>query len=460
MAKRKKNSDEPDLELIKDFARPWDREYPPVFSGRQEEIGIVEANCSRVFHRSQGGKKTGGHLVVFQGAPGAGKSSLLEHLEELWSRADPGSPVPVPQPLDLELETLANSEATARAIVKKVDPEKEEAFRNRAVKNATLSGGNPGIASGKFTAVKDTSPPEITLAALKETLPPKHWRRPLCLLVDEIQEVTKEHGASLQMLHQGKHGLPLVLIVAGLADSAEKLSQAGMSRLTTDNIYSLGALPAGEVQSCVKRMFEMCRVVHDPGQLAEIADGIVERSEGWPQHVRTETAALFGGLAKTEGILATVDHQEVAEQALAWREQSYRNRQGWILECSDRFVSNVLKTMPEIDVPPGQVLRFIDETSHRAESECEGLPEGVTPQEFLNHLIHRGVLQSNENGLLTCPIPSFRTWLIDRPDKVREISAGGGTAAASRVFEAGTAERPARRGTKRDGKDRDSENER
>ena len=52
MAKRKKNLDGPDLELIKDFARPWDREYPPVFSERQEEIEIVEANCSRVFHCS------------------------------------------------------------------------------------------------------------------------------------------------------------------------------------------------------------------------------------------------------------------------------------------------------------------------------------------------------------------------------------------------------------------------
>ena len=209
-----KNPTGPDLALIKEFATPWDRQSPPVFVGRKTEFEIVEENCRRALDLCRQGKKTGGHIVVFRGAPGAGKSSLLEHVEEHWSRK-----TKCPKALNIGLETLEDTSATVLEIVKKIAPKKEKLFRRRLVTNTSVSGSVPGVASGGVSTSRETAPEKISFSGLKELMPPKHWRQPLCILVDEIQKVTERHGNSLLTLHLGEHGLPIVLVCAGLANS-------------------------------------------------------------------------------------------------------------------------------------------------------------------------------------------------------------------------------------------------
>ena len=45
-------------------------------------------------------------------------------------------------------------------------------------------------------------------------------------------------------------------------------------------------------------------------------------------------------------------------------------------------------------------------------SSARRLPQGVSPEDFLAHLVHRGALQEGEDDRLVCPIPSFRFFLI------------------------------------------------
>ena len=101
--------------------------------------------------------------------------------------------------------------------------------------------------------------------------------------------------------------MPIVTVVAGLADSAEKLRPALSPRLTVGNLHTLGILSPDEVQSRIEQMFDRCRINYSAGQLKNVAGEFAARSEGWPQHVHTETAALFGGLDATRGDLGTVD---------------------------------------------------------------------------------------------------------------------------------------------------------
>ena len=61
-------------------------------------------------------------------------------------------------------------------------------------------------------------------------------------------------------------------------------------------------------------MLQHCRIAYPLGEQDEIVNGIAERSEGWPQHVHTETAALFGGLLRANGILAGVDRDAVKKR--------------------------------------------------------------------------------------------------------------------------------------------------
>ena len=404
----------PDLALIKKFSRPRDRRYPPVFVGRKKEIEIVEENCQDVLDFYRQGKKTGGHIVLFRGAPGAGKSSLLEHVAECWS----GKP-DCPQTLDIELDTLEDPAAVAWEIVKKVAPENEEVFRQRIVTNTSGSAGVPGIASGRISTTTDTAPAKISFSVLKELLSSEHWKQPLCLLADEIQTVTKRHGTSLLTLHRGAHGLPIVLVGAGLADSAEKLQQAMSSRLTGDNLRTLGALAPDEVHSCVRQMFDRCRVNYTAGQLKQFAGEIAERSEGWPQHVRTGTAALFGELDKTQGDLGSVDAAAVKQRADTYRENSYLERQSEAMRWRGNLVANILKMIPEAGAPPEHVLRLIAAKANEKGPEPRGLPPGMNPEDFLDHLIHQGIFQPDKTGMLSYPIPSLRNWLIKRPEAMQ-----------------------------------------
>jgi len=413
----------PDLALIKEFADPWDRQSPPVFVGRYDEIGLVEKNCRRALDLCGQGRKTGGHIIVFRGAPGAGKSSLLEHIEEDWRKKPNCSQTLCPQTLNLELETLEDTSATALEIVKKIAPEKEEMFRRRFVTNTSVSGGVPGLVTGEVTTSNETSPEKIFFSVLKELLPPQDWRQPLCILVDEIQAVTEECRKSLLALHQGKHGLPIVTVCAGLANAAEKLQLAMSPRLTSGNLRTLGTLPPEEVHSCVRQMFERCQINYTADQLKRIGDRIAKDSEGWPQHVRTETAALFGELAETRGDLGRVDSRAVEERADTYRKNSYRARQSEAMYRRGSLVANILKMIPEHGTSSEQALRLIAAKANEKGTEPKGLPKGMDAEDFLDHLIHQGIFQPDDTGLLSCPIPSLRNWLIKQADATNQENA-------------------------------------
>ncbi len=145
----------------------------------------MEKNCRRARDLYRQGMKTCGHLVVFQGAPGAGKMALLSHFKEAWH-----GKLECPLVLQIGLETLEDTSAAAWEIVKKIAPGKEELFRQQLW-------------------------PTLGFSVLEKLLPPKRWWQPLCILADEIQNVTERHGTSLLTLHLGEHGLPIVTVAAG-----------------------------------------------------------------------------------------------------------------------------------------------------------------------------------------------------------------------------------------------------
>ena len=88
---------QPDFDALKDFAELPDREASPFFGGRTNEIATVEHALNRIRKRTQEGhwRPAGGETVVFQGAPGAGKSALLHHMVKIWRNSGQNAPVVV-----------------------------------------------------------------------------------------------------------------------------------------------------------------------------------------------------------------------------------------------------------------------------------------------------------------------------------------------------------------------------
>ena len=91
----RKPETEPDLDALRRFSELPDREATPYFGGRADEIGLVERALNRIRERTRENRlnPAGGETILFQGAPGAGKSALLHHLVRGWESADPEAPV-------------------------------------------------------------------------------------------------------------------------------------------------------------------------------------------------------------------------------------------------------------------------------------------------------------------------------------------------------------------------------
>ena len=97
-----------------------------------------------------------------------------------------------------------------------------------------------------------------------------------------------------------------------------------------------------------------------------------------------------------------------------------------VMDDSSALVAAVMAAIPEEGARGGEVLGIIRRTVHSDDAAFPEwcLPKGMDAKMFRKHLIHRGALQPNEDRMLSCPIPSFRTWLIDQgPDAERSIEA-------------------------------------
>ena len=135
---------------LKEFAELPDRDATPFFGGRADEIATVERALERIRRRTQEGhwQPAGGETVLFQGAPGAGKSALLHHFVKLWRSFGRNAPVVVAT----ALTNYVNERTLALRVAEAVDPEIAARFRRSETTHSSsridASGGIPGVVSG------------------------------------------------------------------------------------------------------------------------------------------------------------------------------------------------------------------------------------------------------------------------------------------------------------------------
>ena len=401
----------PDLELISKFSCVRDRDWPEIFVGRQSEIRMVEENCRFALDNCRNDRVTGGNIVLFSGAPGAGKTSLLGYFARTWQGETN------PWIVEADWDCLENEADLVWQIWSRVLPKKVKSNDRSSAKSGQAGINIPGIGEIAVSGSAEKSPTKLNFDKLAEWIPKEQRNRPICLLIDEIQNVTKDCGKCLNKLHLGRHRLPIVIIGAGLADSGRKMERAMSPRLTAKNKRSLGALAPEEVHSYLKQMFDMCRIGYSFRNLKSVADEIAKRSEGWPQHVRTETAALFAELVRTRGRLESVNRKAVDRLAEDYRQDSYLERQSHEMRQRANLVARILKTMPDDGESMQRMVPRITEEAKKKDLSLCGLPPGMNSEDFLDHLIHRGILQLEKTNKLICPIPSLRTWLIGQEER-------------------------------------------
>ncbi len=111
MADRKAVSAGPDLDGLQSFLQVRDRDKAVFFVGRELEIAAVEMTAAYAFAEVQKGMPASSMTLLFQGAPGVGKTSLLTHLTNRWRRRD--APV---VGLRIDQDALASPDELARTV--------------------------------------------------------------------------------------------------------------------------------------------------------------------------------------------------------------------------------------------------------------------------------------------------------------------------------------------------------
>ncbi len=78
------------------------------------------------------------------------------------------------------------------------------------------------------------------------------------------------------------------------------------------------------------------------------------------------------------------------------------------------LVGAVMAALPESGTDRAAIIDSLDRVAaaRGAESVAWRLPRGMDNAMLFDHLVHQGALQCGTDTLYHCPIPSFRTYLI------------------------------------------------
>ncbi|MCY4007246.1 MAG: hypothetical protein OXE84_10585 [Rhodobacteraceae bacterium] len=418
---------------LAEFVDQTDKIEPPVFIGREP----VLAKILKVAGNSWDGSGAGQHgqagaTQIIQGAPGAGKSTILT---ELVRRAAAGGTDGVKtQVLKLSSGRITGPINILGPLATLIDPAAATDFLARYQTTRSLGGQLGAFGSSVGTERTTTATPrspEPTLSAFHDWIqyrnsgqvPHQGLRGPIIIAIDEAQNM---HFGSddpctsiLRCIHEADPPLPLTLVLAGLGDTDARTTDMGLTRGKT--LHDIGALSPDEVSDLTHRW-----CVHfglEPtGQTAAL-DALAAPCEGWPRHLHFALQALGRDILRTPdagpAALATVDWERVAAAAAISRLHYYRSQQSGAMANCPALIAAVLDDLRHRNTrPPAACRRFHVINSitrhartHPATSEWQ-IPKGMDADSLADHLFHRGALQENRDGSLTFPIPSFCTYLV------------------------------------------------
>ena len=303
------------------LAKASDRAAPTVFAGREGEFALLNDAVQGVRNGE------GGHTVVIQGVPGAGKTALLNEYAArlLAANADAERPV-IPVPLQ---SGVLNTPPAA--IVEEIDRRFHELgaskassewnrMASRAVDGAALL-GNALFAAVTRKSIHDFTPsaraPDSLPIALEDYVDFRFDRRKntIVLLVDEAQNLhdTLRVRDHLEVLHGGITGDTQVLLACfGLENTTTRLAELGLSRLARGHARSIGTLSNEDARRVVTGTLDVALADHifndsslDESQrtkwIGEVANTILAESGNFPHHLTNGCCAL-AELVLDEGI--------------------------------------------------------------------------------------------------------------------------------------------------------------
>ena len=208
---------------IREYLRQGEGAPPPVFVGHDD---ILKDILTTAKDSASQPKMT----RVVQGAPGAGKSSMLHEMQKRWTGKDG-----TPRLVEVSSEAvIQNVSGVIRAIMAAGLSSGDswwnilqERFRRIRAVGASVAGY--GL-SAEFDVYADVK----MLGMAMERSRREAWNHVVILAVDEAQALSGDHESTyacfLREIHNGRTGLPIGLVFADLSDTDARARQMHLAR--------------------------------------------------------------------------------------------------------------------------------------------------------------------------------------------------------------------------------------
>lgn len=350
----------------------------------------------------------GGTTLLVQGAPGAGKTALLDQCGKLAKQAKW-------HVATIYTAALQDPESLLDCLGKE--------SRLDLDKLSGQLGVNLVVKAG-MTA--DFKRPGRTINKILRS-----GSKPLLLVLDEAQRlgqgeiVPAQHKGTvsdvLDYIHNGRAGTPVVLLAAGLGRTEQAFADLGVSRFRGGAFTDLGSLSEEAERAVIRDWIEKDgRSKKAPAQWVE---AIMQETHGWPHHIvsyaypASRQLRANGGVGTAEGLQVTL------ESGRASRRAYYDRRARDFGEVERRALAHAFRGVPSGGSRTRQEIEA-DLMQEFTEAQSGALFESAWGQGLLDQ----------RQGRFVIPVPSMQDWLVSNyrreqihlpePDMARHRSPG------------------------------------
>lgn len=372
-----------------------DRDIAPFFAGRRDEIQHFERAVEQLDTHGNTNKRV--LFRIYQGPPGCGKTSLIEHLRTRLSDRL--------MFVDINPDHLASTDSLMKRV------------RNEAVGAGPL---------GSKIAAKVAEAMSVCLRLggtgkeVQEHIADRSVKDMRVILhLDEAQRIGPAERPVLLNLHTTGLGVPSILVMTGLDHTVDKVAGiGGLSRLSRNSVMNMGAMKEEECAASTLMMLNRFHVDGDEQEKAQATEKTAHLSRGWPQHLNGAQVALCRELIRTDGALRDVDTDRIRSESDQGRYEYYLARlTRSALAIHPPLTMSVIIKMNER--PPSSIGEF--GRLCRREMERSGWIDDpnfaqTTPEIFASTLIEKGVVSITLDGCCKIPIPSMADWAASKID--------------------------------------------
>ncbi len=242
----------------------------------------------------------------------------------------------------------------------------------------------------------------------------------LILVLDEAQHLAKIEGrgddedmamATLDMIHNGEIGAPVILLAGGLGTTDLAFESLGISRIEESCRVRLGPLDPASTRAVIyDHLLHRCGLDSPPQNWVE---ALAEPTHGWPHHIMCYVESAKECLAASHHKPTSAALQHTLEVGRLRKIHYYEVRAQGISKKQRRLIAELFT-----DLPPGgtvdkeDVIQVIEE--HYSKKDAV---------DVFSRVLRKGILDERGDGGFAVPIPSMQGWLVDVYVRGRDLDA-------------------------------------